>query len=128
MVVIVVIGILASIAIPNYVMMTIRAKESKVKENCHCIQLAVELYATGNNGLYSNDDDASINNNIVPLLPAQQKLKNPFTGAQTEPVSGAAAIPGQVGYQVKAPFGANTGYDITGFGKVQNILTLSGGV
>jgi prepilin-type N-terminal cleavage/methylation domain-containing protein len=38
-IVLVVIGVLASIAIPNYVLMTTRAKDSKVKENCHCLQL-----------------------------------------------------------------------------------------
>jgi len=127
-VVLVVIGILASIAIPNYMLMVTRAKESKVKENCHCLQLAVELYAVGNNGIYSPDDAASINANIVPLLPAQQLLRNPFTAAHTEPVAGAAAAMGQSGYQVRAPMGVNTGYDITGFGRSAVIITVSGGV
>ncbi len=127
-VVLVVIGILASIAIPNYMLMTTRAKESKVKENCHCLQLAVELYATGNNGIYSNDDAASINANIVPLLPARQMLRNPFTAARTEPVEGAAATIGQCGYRALAPFGVNTGYSITGFGRTGIVITVTGGV
>jgi len=127
-IVLVVIGVLASIAIPNYMLMTTRAKESKVKENCHCLQLAVELYATGNNGLYSADDAGSINANIVPLLPTQQLLRNPFTAARTEPVSGAAATIGQCGYQALAPLGVITGYSITGFGRSVLIMTVSGGV
>jgi prepilin-type N-terminal cleavage/methylation domain-containing protein len=127
-VVLVVIGILASIAIPNYMLMTQRAKESKVKENCHCLQLAVELYATGNNGIYCNDDDGSIAANIVPLLPARDLLRNPFTSAHTEPVSGVAATMGQCGYQVLAPLGVNTGYSITGFGRVAIVMTVTGGV
>jgi len=126
-VVLVVIGILASIAIPNYIMMTTRAKESKVKENCHCVQLVVELYATGNNGVYADDSDASITNNLVPLLPLQQKLRNPFTAVNTEPVSGAAATTGQTGYQVLAPFGVNISYVITGFGKTGMVLTVTSG-
>ena len=127
-IVLVVIGVLASIAIPNYVLMTTRAKESKVKENCHCLQLAVELYATGNDGIYCADDAGSINANIVPLLPAQQMLRNPFTAVRTEPVAGAAAAMGQSGYQVLAPLGVNTGYTITGFGRSGIIMTVSGGV
>jgi prepilin-type N-terminal cleavage/methylation domain-containing protein len=127
-VVLVVIGILASIAIPNYMLMTTRAKESKVKENCHCLQLAVELYATGNNGIYCADDAGSINANIVPLLPAQQLLRNPFTSAHTEPVPGAAAGMGQCGYRVLAPLGVNTGYSITGFGRSAIVMTVTGGV
>jgi type IV pilus assembly protein PilA len=127
-IVLVVIGVLAAIAIPNYMQMTTRAKESNVKENCHCLQLAVELYATGNNGLYSPDDAASITANIVPLLPGRQLLTNPFTAARTEPVSGAAAAIGQTGYQILAPLGVNTGYAITGFGRSGIIITVSGGV
>ena len=127
-IVLVVIGVLASIAIPNYVLMTTRAKESKVKENCHCLQLAVELYATGNDGLYCADDAGSINANIVPLLPAQQLLRNPFTAARTEPVSGVAAAIGQSAYQVLAPLGVNTGYSITGFGRSAIVMTVTGGV
>ncbi|MBN1503480.1 MAG: prepilin-type N-terminal cleavage/methylation domain-containing protein [Candidatus Eisenbacteria bacterium] len=127
-VVLVVIGVLASIAIPNYVLMTTRAKESKVKENCHCLQLAVELHATGNNGIYSADDAGSIAANIVPLLPRQQPLRNPFTAANTEPVQGAAATAGQCGYQALAPMGVNTGYSITGYGRSAVIITVTGGV
>jgi hypothetical protein len=108
--------------------MTTRAKESKVKENCHCVQLAVELYATGNDGIYCADNAGSITANIVPLLPAQQMLRNPFTAAQTEPVSGVAAAMGQCGYQVLAPLGVNTGYSITGYGRSAVILTVTGGV
>jgi len=127
-VVLVVIGVLASIAIPNYMLMTTRAKESKVKENCHCLQLAVELYATGNNGIYSAADAGSINANIVPLLPARQLLRNPFTTDHTEPVPGAAAAIGQCGYQVLAPMGVNTGYSITGYGRSAIVITVTGGV
>ncbi len=126
-IVLVVIGVLASIAIPNYILMVTRAKESKVKENCHCLQLAVEDYAVGNNGIYSPDDAGSINANIVPLLPSQQLLRNPFTAANTEPVSGVAAAMGQSAYRVLAPLGINTGYSITGFGRSAVVMTVTGG-
>lgn len=127
-IVLVVIGILAAIAIPNYVLMVSRAKESKVKENSHCVQLAIELYATANDGVYSDADDASIIANIVPLLPGQQRLKNSFSGNRSEPVPGAAANPGEVGYQVTAGgAGVNVGYTVTGFGRTANIITINGG-
>jgi len=127
-IVLVVIGILAAIAIPNYVLMTSRAKEAKVKENAHCIQLAVELYATQNDGIYADANDGSIVANIVPFLPGQQRLKNSFSGNRTEPVAGAAANAGEVGYQaVAGGGGVNVGYTITGFGRTQLILTLNGG-
>lgn len=127
-IVLVVIGILAAIAIPNYILMVSRAKESKVKENAHCVQLAVELYATENDGIYSDADDASIIANIVPLLPGQQRLKNPFSGNRSEPVAGAAANAGEVGYQATmGGGGVNVGYTVTGFGRIASIISLTGG-
>ncbi|MFH0778025.1 MAG: prepilin-type N-terminal cleavage/methylation domain-containing protein [Candidatus Eisenbacteria bacterium] len=126
-VVLVVLGVLAAIAIPNYITMTVRAKESRVKENCHCVQLAVELYATGTGGIYPDGTDAAIANDIVPLLPGQQKLKNPFTSNATEPVVGPAAQAGETGYEVENVAGVNIGYTITGFGKAQNVISLTTG-
>ena len=52
MIVVVIIGILAAIAIPNYISMTNRAKEGSVKGNAHNVQLAVEDSAVQNDGLY----------------------------------------------------------------------------
>jgi prepilin-type N-terminal cleavage/methylation domain-containing protein len=127
-IVLVVIGILAAIAIPNYVLMTSRAKESKVKENAHCVQLAAELYATQNDGIYAGADEGSIVADIVPSLPGQQRLKNPFSGNRTEPVVGPAANPGEIGYQVRVGAGGvNEGYIITGFGRTATVITLTGG-
>ena len=46
MVVVVIIGILAAIALPNFLSMQDRAKESEVKSNTHTVQLQVEDYKT----------------------------------------------------------------------------------
>jgi len=46
MVVVVIIGILAAIAIPNFVSMRQRAKEASVKSNMHTLQLAAEDFAS----------------------------------------------------------------------------------
>ncbi len=52
MVVVVIIGILAAIAIPNFISMQKRAKEASVKNNMHTVQLAAEDFATLSEGYY----------------------------------------------------------------------------
>lgn len=49
LVVITIIGILAAIALPNYIKAKNKAKEAEVKSNCHTIQIALERYMTDNN-------------------------------------------------------------------------------
>jgi len=55
MVVVVIIGILAAIAIPNFIAMQERARQSSVKGNMHTTQLCVEAYAVDFNGAYPTD-------------------------------------------------------------------------
>jgi prepilin-type N-terminal cleavage/methylation domain-containing protein len=52
MVVIVIIGILVSIALPNFISAQDRAKISGLKTNMHSLQLAAETYAIDNSGIY----------------------------------------------------------------------------
>ncbi|MFH1515255.1 MAG: type II secretion system protein [bacterium] len=52
LVVITIIGILASIALPNYIKAKDKAREAEVKANVHTIQIALERYATDNSGQY----------------------------------------------------------------------------
>jgi prepilin-type N-terminal cleavage/methylation domain-containing protein len=52
LVVIVIIGILVAIALPNFIKIKIKAREAEIKQNLHAIQLAVERYATDNEGRY----------------------------------------------------------------------------
>ena len=52
MIVVVIIGILAAIAIPNFMGMTNRAKVAQVKSTMHTVQVTVEDFATRNNGQY----------------------------------------------------------------------------
>lgn len=52
MVVIVIIGILAAIAIPNYIAMQNRAKEASIKASMHTFQLALQTYGAVTGGKY----------------------------------------------------------------------------
>jgi prepilin-type N-terminal cleavage/methylation domain-containing protein len=49
LVVITIIGILAAIALPNYIKAKNKAKEAEVKANCHTIQISLERYMTDTN-------------------------------------------------------------------------------
>ena len=73
MIVVVIIGILAAIAIPNFIAMQNRAKEGSTKSNMHTLQLAAEDYGVQNDGVYSDVVDAT---HIANLLPSN--FKNPF--------------------------------------------------
>ena len=52
LVVITIIGILAAIALPNYIKAKDKAREAEVKANVHTVQIALERYATDHSGQY----------------------------------------------------------------------------
>ena len=76
MIVVVIIGILAAIAIPNFVAMQDRAKEGSTKMNMHIFQLAAEDWSVINNGAYTTVADS-----VLSRLPSGGvNFKNPFDG------------------------------------------------
>jgi prepilin-type N-terminal cleavage/methylation domain-containing protein len=73
LVVITIIGILAAMALPNFIAARGKAKEAEVKANAHAIQVAIERYATDNRGyppfLYGGDAWSTFTTSISNLDP-----------------------------------------------------------
>ena len=129
MIVVVIIGILAAIAIPNFIAMQNRAKEGSTKANMHTFQLSAEDYGVQNDGTYANTAAQ-----IAPLLPAAGlSFKNPFTqgvgsGASWEDrpsMSGPpSAVPGITSYSDSL----TAVYNVKGYGRGgAMVLVLSSG-
>ena len=120
MIVVVIIGILAAIAIPNFIAMQNRAKEGSTKANMHTFQLSAEDYGVQHDGTY-----AAAASDVATGLPGN--FKNPFdqtTGAgaweDRATLSGATATtPGITSYADSSGFT----YNIKGYGKT-GVLTL----
>lgn len=104
MIVVVIIGILAAIAIPNYVSMQDRARESSVKGNAHSGQLYAEDQAVISNGTYP----AGIATHMNDL----SNMANPFGGVAW--ADGGTFVSGGCAYVSVTPF---TSYTITAYGK-----------
>jgi len=116
MIVVVIIGILAAIAIPNFIAMQNRAKEGSTKANMHTLQLAAEDYGVAYDGVYAT----AVATMIDVRLPAT--YKNPFDGSvgannawETRGSMGGnpASTPGIASYCDSL----NNTYNIKGYGK-----------
>jgi len=108
MIVIVIIGILAAIAIPNMQHLVKRSKEASVRGNVHAIHIGIESYSVDHGGVYPQQaDDAE----LQALLPHGTYPENPFTKAATAvPWNADPTNPGEIsisnlpggGYSIKA--------------------------
>jgi type IV pilus assembly protein PilA len=129
MIVVVIIGVLAAIAIPNFIAMQDRAKEGSTKANMHTFQLAAEDVSVQRDGSYG-----PLAADVVASIPSGgANFKNPFdrqnatsymdgTYAVAPAVMATTgAVPGQVVYGVKAD---QSTYSIAGQGKANRISLL----
>lgn len=99
LVVVVIIGILAAIALPNFIGSQQKARAAAVKGNMRTVQIASEAYATDSGGAYAADCSAAGcgpyfpggNNTIGGAAPATFYV-NPMTGANMgAPAAGGVA-------------------------------------
>ena len=93
LVVVIIIGILAAIALPNFVGAQDKAREASVKANMRTAQIAAESYAVDNGGTYPPDVDADYKYRFpggdasTKKMPSQAFI-NPFTNAGEFPIKG----------------------------------------
>ena len=115
MVVVVIIGILAAIAIPNFVRVISRAKAASVKANEHTFQVGVETYSVDHNGVYPKSQSVTWADPDSGYVP--KNFKNPFNNSTGD----GGAYTG-MGYNIAA----NTGYQgLVGFDSDANGVVYS---
>src|SRR5258705_10070329 len=78
MIVVVIIGILAAIAIPNFIAMQARAKEGSTKANMHTFQLSAEDCGVQNDADYGTAPDVA---HLIPGAPPTTIIQHPIASA-----------------------------------------------
>jgi prepilin-type N-terminal cleavage/methylation domain-containing protein len=125
MIVVVVIGILAAIAIPNFTSMQHRAQEGTVKSNMHTVQMVMEDFSIQNDGYYPVNGASTTpdGRSLQSLCPGGRFPQNPFTKLPSVVLFNADPTPGLPGELAINP-ARTTDYLLKGNGPSGDTLTL----
>lgn len=107
MVVVVVIGILVAVAVPNYIGVRQRAYEASVKANMHTAHAATEEFNTLSGGLYPGDIDTRVEE-VNPQVTGSVGLLSLASGCRVPPFPTTALLRPHPGF--KNPF--NIGFNV----------------
>ena len=88
LVVMLIIGLLAAIAIPTFFNQREKARDAGAKEMAHTAQVAMETYATDNNGSYANVTPAALNTIDNSLQIAASTPAKPYLSVADPTASG----------------------------------------
>lgn len=112
LVVVVIIGILAAIALPNFIGAQKKAKAASVKGNERTIQIAAESYATDTGGAY-----AAAGANLTTYLPGGSNQQTGTAGTiPTNPVTGIVSKISAPGLSTSAKIQAQRTTLVTAWG------------
>ncbi len=112
-IVIVVIGIITAIGVPNFVGMQKRAREALVESNGHTTRLAVVNFSTTHDGTYPPAASAMVD--ILANLPGGEVYDNPFSGGGGLSIGGGPTE-GMVDYLDSVALGSE-GYRLNCYGE-----------
>lgn len=125
MIVVAVIGVLAAIAIPNYISLTRRAQDGVVKSNMHELQLSMEDFSVQNNGIYPVAATTTLpdGRTLADVCPTGSYPQNPFTKLPSVVQFNANPTPGMPGEMAFNPALPNL-YMLKGNGSLGDTLSL----
>jgi prepilin-type N-terminal cleavage/methylation domain-containing protein len=121
MIVVVIIGILAAIAIPNYANVRNHAIEGAVRANMHTFQMAMEDYAVTHDGVYATNAEKA---QVKTLIPNSDWPVNPFTKERLKDTDVSFGSDPDASGEMGANPATSTQYTIRGYGKAV-LLSLS---
>jgi prepilin-type N-terminal cleavage/methylation domain-containing protein len=126
MIVVLVIGILAAIAIPNFLEMQKRASEGAVKSNMHTLQMSIEDFSLLNDGTYPIAGAATCidGRSLNQVCPTGAFPRNPYTRAASVVQWNADPGAGNKGELAINP-ALVTNYTVKGNGSEGTALTLT---
>ena len=125
MIVVAVIGVLAAIAIPNFIALERRAGEAQVKANMHTLQLVMEDFSVQNNGFYATTAASTTTDGrtLAQTCPNGNYPVNPFTKLPSTVkwnANPAVGSPGELAFNPALP----ASYMLKGNGPLGDSLTL----